>query len=293
MRDFLRDYATNGFAVLPGRIDGALLRTLQERTSLYTDARNVPAAAAHLVDFEAPDDAAAVQAPAAVQRVRKPYEADPFFWELACSEALLEPVRALLGDDVRLHHGKINVKAPGIGAPLEWHQDWAFIPHSNSALAIVSIMIDDSGPQSGPVQYLPGSHLQQLHAHHHDGVFMGAIDPAGLDLASACSVTGTAGTVAIHHPWVVHGSGFNTGTQPRRILFYEYAAADAWPLFYGVDWEEFNRRMVCGEPTDSPRLEEVEVRMPYPTASGGQGRIYDQQRRFERRYFERDARAQA
>ena len=65
----------------------------------------------------------------------------------------------------------------------------------------------------------------------------------------------------------------------------EYAAADAWPLFYGVDWSEFNQRLVCGEPSPSVRMEANTVRMPHPTASDGQGRIYDQQQRFTNKYF--------
>jgi ectoine hydroxylase-related dioxygenase (phytanoyl-CoA dioxygenase family) len=274
-------FLDDGFAVMPGAIAGERLRALRERTDRLTDAAAIPETARALIDLE-PE---LLDGRPAVQRVRKPYEADPFFMDLARAPELLALVRPLLGEDVRLHHGKINVKAPRVGSPLEWHQDWAFIPHTNSSLAIVSILIDDCGPQSGPVQFLPGSHTGPLHPHHHDGVFVGAISPSTLDMHDARSVIGAAGTVAVHHPMTVHGSGFNLGTGPRRVLFFEYAAADAWPLFYGVEWHEFNRRMVCGQATDAVRLEPVAVRMPYPNPSEGQGRIYDLQRHFEQRHF--------
>ena len=39
-------------------------------------------------------------------------------------------LQALLGPTVRLQTTKLNTKAPGGGAAVEWHQDWAFYPHT-------------------------------------------------------------------------------------------------------------------------------------------------------------------
>jgi ectoine hydroxylase-related dioxygenase (phytanoyl-CoA dioxygenase family) len=271
----------DGYAVLQDALSPGLLGQLRERTDRLTDASHIPPEAADWVDFE-PE---LLDGQRVVQRVRRPYQIDQFFFDLACSPELLRLVQPLLGEHLRLHHGKINVKPPRVGSPLEWHQDWAFIPHSNDSLAIVSVLIDDCDAVNGPLQLLPGSYRGPLHPHHHGGVFVGAIDPTTLPLDHAQSVTGRAGTVTVHHPMTVHGSGFNLGNRLRRVLFYEYAAADAWPLFYGVDWTEFNARMVCGVPTDEMRLAPVRVRMPYPTATQGQGRIYDQQRQLDKRHF--------
>jgi len=278
-------FALDGVAVCADALDDALLAALREHTDRLTDADAIPEAARPYVDLE-PDR---LEGRAVVQRVRRPYEVDPFFLEFARSEALLSLVRPLIGPDVRLHHGKINVKAPQVGSPLEWHQDWAFIPHTNPSLAIVSVLIDECRERSGPLQVLRGSHLGPLLPHHHDGVFVGAIDPALLDFTRALAVTGPAGTVAVHHPMAVHGSGFNRTAAPRRVLFFEYAATDAWPLFYGVEWADYQRRVVCGRASADVRLEPVAVRMPHPSASEVQGRIYEQQRRFDKRWFRDDA----
>ena len=274
-------FVDNGFAVSAHALPDRLLQSLRESTDRLMQSGDSDPKIAQAIDHE-PRSA---DQPLVVQRIRKPHTLDAFFMQLAGDACLLDFLVPLLGPDIRLHHSKINVKAPGVGSPLEWHQDWAFIPHTNPSLAIVSIMIDDCGPTSGPVQFLPGSHRGPLHEHHHDGVFVGAIDPACLELERAVPVTGPAGTVVVHHPMTVHGSGYNLGVHPRRMLFLEFAAADAWPLFYGVDWAEYNARMVCGEPTRSVRLESTTVRMPYPNAREGQGRIYDLQRGFTRRYF--------
>ena len=55
-------------------------------------------------------------------------------------------VVAILKDlwgSVRFDTGKLNMKSAGYGAPVEWHQDWAFYPHTNDDLAAVGIMLDD------------------------------------------------------------------------------------------------------------------------------------------------------
>ena len=77
----------------------------------------------------------------------------------------------------------------------------------------------------------------------------------------------------------------NASERQRRVLFYEFAAADTWPLA-GIeqlgDLEKFNGRIVQGKATLLPRLEAVPARMPLPAASH-QGSIYENQRTLETR----------
>jgi phytanoyl-CoA hydroxylase len=44
------------------------------------------------------------------------------------------------------------MKSAGYGAPVEWHQDWAFYPHTNDDLAAVGIMLDDCDLENGPIR---------------------------------------------------------------------------------------------------------------------------------------------
>lgn len=221
-----------------------------------------------------------------VRRVKRPHDAHPFFRTLAADVRILDHVSALIGPDVRLHHSKVNLKTAQFGAPLEWHQDWAFIPHSNQGLVIAAVLLDDCTPENGPVLYIPGSHRGPLHPHHHDGRFYGAIDVAevGLDLNNAVPALGRAGSVVFHHPMTIHGSALNRSSADRRLLFYEYAAADAWPLFYTPDYDEYDARMVAGHSCFEPRLEPAYVCMPVRAATAGQ--IYALQEDFSKRYFE-------
>jgi len=122
-----------------------------------------------------------------------------------------------------------------------------------------------------------------LDHHGADGFFEGAVPPSEAQLAKAAPLLGPAGTVAFHHPLAIHGSGVNRSGDPRRILFLEYAAIDAYPLFYDVDWDEYNGRIVQGAPTSVVRTEAHPIRLPFPTRAGSS--IYKIQAGAAARYF--------
>ena len=61
------------------------------------------------------------------------------------------------------------MKCAGFGAPVEWHQDWAFYPHTNDNLAAVGVMFDDMAMENGPLMIIPGSHKGPTFDHHADG----------------------------------------------------------------------------------------------------------------------------
>jgi phytanoyl-CoA hydroxylase len=152
-------------------------------------------------------------------------------------------------------------------------------------MAIASVMIDAVDLDNGPVLVIPGSHRRLLD-HHDDGWFVGAIKPDILDTSSAVPIVGQPGTVMLHHPLLVHGSALNRSSRDRRLLFYEYAAADAWPLIYGVEYGEYNQRLVAGEPAPGIRLTATEVKMPHPVRTAGS--IYNNQRDLKNRFFDAD-----
>jgi len=189
---------------------------------------------------------------------------------------------------VRFDTGKLNMKSAGYGAPIEWHQDWAFYPHTNEDLAAVGIMIDDVDMENGPMMVVPGSHRGPIFDHHGaDGRFCGAIDPATSDIgiSRAAPCLGKAGSITVHHVRSVHGSATNFSGKPRRFLLFQYRAADAWPLLGFKDGiEKFDSLLLAGEPTLAPRLAPVPVRLPLPPAEH-QGSIYENQRAAGRRFF--------
>ncbi len=222
-----------------------------------------------------------------VRRIKKPHVVDPLFGEVLRTPPLLEVLRALLGPDVRLHGSKLNLKSPRYGSPVEWHQDWAFYPHTNDDILAIGVMLDDVGLENGPLLVMPGTHTGPTYDHHADGRFCGAMDPAAcdLDFSKAVPCLGKAGSCSFHHVRLVHGSAENTSDRPRQLLLYECSAADAWPLVNFTTLEEFDGRMICGSSTLEPRLEKVPVRMPLPPALN-QGSIYENQTAARSRWFE-------
>lgn len=224
-----------------------------------------------------------------VRRIKTPHKVDPFFLEVVRQPKMTSILKALLGKDIRLHGSKLNVKAPKYGSPVEWHQDWAFYPHTNDDILAIGVMLDDVELENGPLLVLPGTHrIDKVWNHHLDGRFCGAMDPTAtpdLDYSKAVPCIGKAGSCSFHHVRLVHGSAQNTSDKPRQLLLYECTAADAWPLLNFKDLDEFNSRMVCGEPTIEPRTEKVPIRMPLPPALA-QGSIYENQTALRNRFFE-------
>jgi ectoine hydroxylase-related dioxygenase (phytanoyl-CoA dioxygenase family) len=275
-------YRRDGYAVLPSFLTPPEAADLRAVTARIESTAYGLTQDTSVFDFE-PDHTP--NSPK-IQRIKKPNRVDPFYRALSAHPRLLALVGELIGPDIRLNHAKINMKTAGVGSALEWHQDWAFAPHSNMSTCVVSVMIDECHDENGPVLVVPGTHRGRLLEHHLDGRFVGAIvdDGRGLpDYATAAKLLGPPGTIAVHHPMAVHGSAANRSGAPRRILFLEYAATDAWPLFYHVDWDEYNSRIVAGEPTSEARFEPVRVKLPFPNHTSGS--IYKTQSALQNRYF--------
>lgn len=223
-----------------------------------------------------------------VRRLKEPHRFHDAHARLVRHPRILGAMRDLWGPDIRFQFSKLNMKSAGYGAAVEWHQDWAFYPHTNDDLAAVGIMLDDCHEDNGPLLVIPGSHLGPTYSHHVDGKFIAAIDPRNseVDFGRAVALTGRAGSMTIHHVRAVHASARNRSARDRRLLLYQYRAADAWPLKgipEGFDaWESL---MLCGRSTLEPRMVPLPLRMPFPLAER-QGSLYENQATMPVRYFD-------
>jgi phytanoyl-CoA hydroxylase len=223
-----------------------------------------------------------------VRRIKKPHAVHAVFAGFMRSPKLLAILSALLGPSgVRLHNSKLNLKAPEYGSPVEWHQDWAFYPHTNDDVTAVGVLLDDMMEENGPLLIVPQSHQGETFNHHgSDGHFCGAMDPArdGIDFHSAVPLIAKAGACSFHHARAVHGSATNRSKHSRNLLLYEFTAGDAFPLLGVKDWNDFNARLLVGEVTNVPRTVASPVRMPLPAAKN-QGSIYENQSAMANKYF--------
>lgn len=278
-------YYEDGFTLVEDAVPSDVLERLRDGTDEIVSGARGLTTSDERYDLE---DNHTPQAPK-VRRLKSPFLYWPLFSELVRESFILDTVEDLIGFDLRLYNHKVNIKAPDYGAAVEWHQDWAFYPHTNDDGLAVGIYLDDVTVENGPMMIIPGSHKGPVYDHHSGGYFCGAVDPTAcdIDFSRAVPLMGPAGTMTLHHVRAIHGSDLNTSPRPRRFVIQGYFAADAWPLegyIKNFNLKEFDSKIVRGNPTAAPRLEDVPVRMPLPEALNS-GSIYENQNTLEHRYF--------
>jgi len=176
------------------------------------------------------------------------------------------------------------MKSPEYGSPVEWHQDWAFYPHTNDDILAVGVSMDDMMYENGCLLVIPGSHKGPILTHHQNGRFAGAVTEDVTDADKAVPIELKAGGISIHHVRTLHASARNVSPNPRRLLLYQYCAADAWSIMGYGNWQEYLDTMVCGQPTKRPRMLDAPIEIPLPEAERG-GSIYETQTILENPVF--------
>src|SRR5438874_907031 len=137
-----------------------------------------------------------------VRRIKTPHKVHGLFDRIVRKPEVMAILTELIGPHLRLHGSKLNMKSAQYGSPVEWHQDWAFYPHTNDDLLAIGVMLDDTDLENGPLLVAPGSHKGPVFNHHGpDGLFCGAMDPTRkeVDFENAVPLTGPAGAMSFHH----------------------------------------------------------------------------------------------
>ncbi len=290
-QDELDFYDEQGYLVIPDAIPADLLAKVIAETERMTAVARTITEATPMLDL---DPTHTPENPR-VRRIKSHHLHSDFFKAFVGEPRIMDLLDPLMPSGIRLHNTKINMKDPGHGESIEWHQDWAFYPHTNDDVLAIGIYLDDCTLENGPMKVLPGSHKGPVYDHHCNGYFCGAMDPdaCGLDFSEAVPLTGPAGTLTIHHARLIHGSAYNRSSRPRRFLLQAYAAVDAWPIpDMKGSLDDFNARIMRGAPTLSPRVEAVPVRIPLPTRPNAiPGSIYDNQLGLDNRFFDKQDQA--
>ena len=223
-----------------------------------------------------------------LRRLKDPVKQHEVYKKFLHHPRILDIVEQLIGPGLRTNGNKLNMKSPEYGSPVEWHQDWAFYPHTNDDLLAVGVSMDEMKYENGCLLVIPGSHKGPVYSHHQDEHFAGAVTEEVPDADKAVPIELEAGGISIHHVRTLHASAKNVSSRPRRLLLYQYCAPDAWSLQGYPNWQAYLDSMVRGEPTNRPRLVDVPVLMPWPEAVRG-GSIYETQTILEKPVFARAA----
>lgn len=259
----VRIYNDNGYIATRGVLSDAEVQHLRDVTDEFLERSRSVVESDDVFDLEPGHSADHPR----LRRIKRPINQHPSYKAILYHPGIIAILQQLMGPAIRHYGLKLNLKPGYGGEPVEWHQDWAYYPHTNDDLCVLGIMLDDVTPENGPLLVVPGSHKGPVLDHHQDGVFIGAVtDPRGEAMyGEAVPLVGEVGDITIHHTRTLHGSAANLSPGYRRILFLTLRAADAWPLTdMPEDLDDFDAMMIAGETPSSPRLEPVPVRLPLP-----------------------------
>jgi len=284
-------YEDNGYVSVSGVLSDAEVEHLRQVTDAFLERSRQVTQSDDVFDLEEGHSAAYPR----LRRIKRPIKQHPSYEAMLHHPGIIAVLQQIMGPAIRHYGIKLNLKPGYGGEPVEWHQDWAYYPHTNDNLCVLGILLDDVTMENGPLLVVPGSHKGPALDHHQDGVFVGAVtDPAADAMyAKAVPLLGKVGDITIHHTRTLHGSAANASPHYRRILFLTLRGADAWPLTdMPESLEAFNAMMIAGETPTSPRLEDVPVRLPLPRPSDWAIRrdsIFEKQRDLRNSPFARPA----
>lgn len=296
--DQVKSFKEKGYLVIENLLPENILKDLQKVTEDFVEKSKF--IKENDLIFDLSDDHTPENP--VVRRLKDPHLNHSVYSDIIKNNLITDVVSKLIGNNIRLEHTKLNFKSAKGGEAIEWHQDWAFYPHTNDDIVEVGIFLDDCGNENGPLLCVPGSHKGPIDDHHQNGYFIGAVDPSKshYNLETAEPIVAKAGSISVHHVRCLHGSRKNNSEKSRRVLFAGYCAADAWPLrgildsgikpntsegdFVGNVYSAFRERMIKGKSSLVARVEANPVRMPYPP-SPNIGSIYENQKEVLGRSF--------
>lgn len=131
----------------------------------------------------------------------------------------------LLGDEA-VHMGMHAIRKPALdGAETPWHQDEAYWDPAFAHDAVsVWVPLQPATPDNGCMQFVPGSHRQDVRPHRLAGAGGQALvlaDPDPVADVVACPLP--PGGATIHAGRTLHHTGPNRTDQPRRALIMAFA----------------------------------------------------------------------
>jgi len=201
-----------------------------------------------------------------LRRIVDPVDRDPVFLEVMRSDAILDIVEQLLGPNIRFMSSELNMKAPGGGAAVAWHQDYPFEPYSTDEWITCGLALEDATLENGCLMGILGSHRGPILDHHAeaDGVFVGSVSPDVIEVRSATPtpLLVKAGGMTIHHSRTLHASETNRSTKSRRLLLFRYVAAHCVSLTDTVDPDYLAQGVVRGTPSKFIRMMGGDVLVP-------------------------------
>ena len=148
----------------------------------------------------------------------------PAFHDVLWNPRFLMAAFQLLGNrPLRFWHDQLFYKPPKKGGVVAWHQDYSYWTRTKPLSHLTCWCgLDDSTPENGCLQYVPGSQgWGLLDKPELAGSLLGIMDyltPVQQSQFKPIPVETRAGEAIFHHPLALHGSGENRSNSPRRAF---------------------------------------------------------------------------
>jgi ectoine hydroxylase-related dioxygenase (phytanoyl-CoA dioxygenase family) len=211
-----RQFAEDGFFVLPSAISAVDLASLRDECQRFIDEK----------DREM--DAVGTDVLGLDQRGKRYFVNDcsprsPRLQELVFGDLMAEICRATLGDDVFLFNDQYVVKGPDGGTTFSWHQDSGYVGYPHPPYLTCWCAVDDVNEANGTVSLLPYGRAgtRDVVPHMKDAASNDMVGYHGTDEGVRIDVP--AGSIACFSSTVFHRSGANTTTRLRRAYVVQYS----------------------------------------------------------------------
>lgn len=147
----------------------------------------------------------------------------PSFDDLVCHPRLIDAVAQILGPDLLVWNAGMFTKEANSPHYVSWHQDLTYWGLSEAEEVTAWVALSASTLASGCMQFIPGSHRQNIVAHtdsfaDDNLLTRGQEIAVDVDESKAINVLLKPGQASLHHGHLFHASGPNQ-TDDRRLGF--------------------------------------------------------------------------
>jgi len=264
-------FQKDGFVVLENALTDSQLSSLNGELSMWVEeSKGNEKPYGKIMDgrprFDLQVDTHSFESPS-LRRITSPAEISQACLDVVKDNKALDLVSEIFGPNIKHWTNKINLKLPGSGTEVKFHQDFPFEPHSNEDLMTVLFFLDDVTLENGPLEVVAGSHQGPFYSLWHDGIFTGAVSE---EIEAECktkaiSCVGKAGSACLMHSKLMHGSKSNNTKSPRSLFIVSYTAEDAVKLTKNPLPSELEGMIVRGKKTGTVRSSNYSIELPeYP-----------------------------
>ena len=218
-------YERDGFLVVRDLLSAAEVAALRARVRAYTHEGRPWGQVRFQVEPRVARGELKVDHPGdGIRKIDGLVEHDDLFRGLGTHPHIVGLITAVLGADLKMFRNSLLLKPPRVGSQKGFHQDSPYWPIAPMALCSCWFALDDTTPENGCMQVIPGAHRGGAlpHVNVTDDF---VIEPSAYDPAKAIMAPVPAGGGLFFHSLLPHYTAPNRSDKWRRAIALSYMSA--------------------------------------------------------------------